>query len=192
MGLARTDHDRRALLRQHEDRDTPLWLLSPTHTTNGTSQPKKQLRPESERPQQPPPCACGRRAVRAAVCGVWRSSAHTNTQLAPPRWLCGQCPSSARRWGCMPVDVAVWAMAPLRGGTAPTRRGRATGKKDQPMTKNSELGCPADTVPITGCNAWVLAIAQRPSSRQSTDTGGFGPMRSCRSARASLRLHSSN
>ena len=92
-------------------------------------------RPESERPQQPPPCACGRRAVRAAVCGVWRSSALTNTQLAPPRWLCGQCPSSARRWGCMPVDVAVWAMAPLRGGTAPTRRGRATGKKDQPNDK---------------------------------------------------------
>ena len=131
---ALTDHERRALLRQHEDRDTPLWLLSPTHTTNGTSQPKKQLRPESERPQQPPPCACGRRAVRAAVCGVWRSSAHTNTQLAPPRWLCGQCQSSAREWGWMPVDVAVWAMAPLRGGTA-TRRGRATGKKDQPNDK---------------------------------------------------------
>ena len=39
LGLARTDHDRRALLRQHEDRDTPLWLLSPTHTTNGPSPP---------------------------------------------------------------------------------------------------------------------------------------------------------
>ena len=40
----------------------------------------------------------------------------------------------------------------------------------------------ADTVPINGCNAWVLAIAKRPSSRQSTDTGGFGPMGSCRSS----------
>ena len=140
LGLARTDHDRRALLRQHEDRDTPLWLLSPTHTTNGTSQPKKQLRPESERPQQPPPCACGRRAVRAAVCGVGRSCAHTNTQIAPPRWLCSQCRPSARRWVWAPW---MWlrAIAPLRGGTAPTTRGRATGKQDQPMTKNSELGC---------------------------------------------------
>ena len=121
-------------------RHAPVVAIANTHHERhfATQQPH---RPESERPQQPPPCACGRRAVRAAVCGVWRSSAHTNTQLAPPRWLCGQCPSSARRWGCMPVDVAVWAMAPLRGGTAPTRRGRATGKKDQPMTKNSELGC---------------------------------------------------
>ena len=114
LGLARTDHDRRALLRQHEDRDTPLWLLSPTHTTNGTSQPKKQLRPESERPQQPPPCACGRRAVRAAVCGVGRSCAHTNTQLAPPRWLCSQCRPSARRWVWMPVDVAACDCAAAR------------------------------------------------------------------------------
>ena len=102
--------------------------------------PKKQLRPGSERPQQPPPCACGRRAVRAAVCGVGRSCAHTNTQLAPPRWLCSQCRSSARRWVWAPW---MWlrAIAPLRGGTAPTTRGRATGKQDQPMTKNSELGC---------------------------------------------------
>ena len=141
LGLARTDHDRRALLRQHEDRDTPLWLLSPTHTTNGTSQPKKQLRPESERPQQPPPCACGRRAVRAAVCGVWRSSAHTNTQLAPPRWLCGQCPSSARRWGCMPVDLAVgrWRRCAeaRRRRDAVVRQERRISR----MTKNSELGC---------------------------------------------------
>ena len=114
LGLARTDHDRRALLRQHEDRDTPLWLLSPTHTTNGTSQPKKQLRPESERPQQPPPCACGRRAVRAAVCGVGWSCAHTNTQLAPPRWLCSQCRPSARRWVWTPVDVAACDCAAAR------------------------------------------------------------------------------
>ena len=98
----------------HEDRDTPLWLLSPTHTTNGTSQPKKQLRPESERPQQPPPCACGRRAVRAAVCGVGRSCAHTNTQLTPPRWLCSQCRPSARRWVWMPVDVAACDCAAAR------------------------------------------------------------------------------
>ena len=71
-------------------------------------------RPESERPQQPPPCACGRRAVRAAVCGVGRSCAHTNTQLAPPRWLCSQCRSSARRWVWMPVDVAACDCAAAR------------------------------------------------------------------------------
>ena len=140
MGLARTDHDRRALLRQHEDRDTPLWLLSPTHTTNGTSQPKKQLRPESERPQQPPPCACGRRAVRAAVCGVWRSSARTNTQLAPPRWLCSQCRSSARRWVWMPVDVAACDCAAARRHGADDTRScdRKAGSADD--KKNSELG----------------------------------------------------
>ena len=119
----------------HEDRDTPLWLLLPTHTTNNTSPPNNHadLSPSTHRSHRR--VHVGRRALRAAVCGVWRSSAHTNTQLAPPRWLCGQCPSSARRWGCMPVDVAVWAMAPLRGGTAPTRRGRATGKKVQPNDK---------------------------------------------------------
>ena len=47
-------------------------------------------------------------------------------------------------------------------------------------------------VSTTGCDPWVLAIAQRSSARQSTDTGGFGPMGSCRSSRASRRLHSSN
>ena len=82
-------------------RHAPVVAIANTHHERhfATQQPH---RPESERPQQPPPCACGRRAVRAAVCGVWRSSAHTNTQLAPPRWLCGQCPSSARRWGACP------------------------------------------------------------------------------------------
>ena len=115
-------------------RHAPVVAIANTHHKRHFTTPKRR-RPEFERPQQPPPCACGRRAVRAAVCGVWRSSARTNTQLAPPRWLCGQCQSSAREWGWMPVDVAVWAMAPLRGGTAPTRRGRATGKKVQPNDK---------------------------------------------------------
>ena len=166
-------------------------MLSPTHTTNGTSQPKKQLRPESERPQQPPPCACGRRAVRAAVCGVGRSCAHTNTQLTPPRWLCSQCRPSARRWVWMPVDVAACDCAAARRHGADDTRScdRKAGSADD---KDQWAWVSADTVPTTGCDPWVLAIAKRPSSRQSTDTGGFGPMGSCRSSRTSRRLHSSN
>ena len=38
-GLARTDHDRRALLRATDPETRRLWFLSPTHTTNGTSPP---------------------------------------------------------------------------------------------------------------------------------------------------------
>ena len=82
-------------------RHAPVVAIANTHHKRHFTTPKRR-KPESERPQQPPPCACGRRAVRAAVCGVGRSCAHTNTQLAPPRWLCGQCPSSARRWGACP------------------------------------------------------------------------------------------
>ena len=80
------------------------------------------------------------------------------------------------------VDVAVWATGWCRrattDGSAHTR-----GRQDQPNDKDPWAWVSADTVPTTGCNPWVLAIALRPSSRQSTDTGGFGPMRSCRSAR---------
>ena len=67
-------------------RHAPVVAIANTHHERhfATQQPH---RPESERPQQPPPWACGRRAVRAAVCGVGRSCAHTNTQIAPPRWL---------------------------------------------------------------------------------------------------------
>ena len=46
-----------------------------------------------------------------------------------------------RGGGCGCPWTWLRAIAPLRGGTAPTTRGRATGKQDQPMTKNSELGC---------------------------------------------------
>ena len=80
------------------------------------------------------------------------------------------------------MDVAVRATGCCRGattdGSAHTR-----GRQDQPNDKDQWARVSADTVLTTGCNPWVLAIALRPSSRQSTDTGGFGPMGSCRSSR---------
>ena len=120
-------------------RHAPVVAIANTHHKRHFTTPKRR-RPESERPQQPPPCACGRRAVRAAVCGVGRSCAHTNTQLAPPRWLCSQCRPSARRWVWMPVDVAACDCAAARRHGADDTRS-CDRKQDQPMTKNSELRC---------------------------------------------------
>ena len=94
-------------------RHAPVVAIANTHHKRHFTTPKRR-RPESERPQQPPPCACGRRAVRAEVCGVGRSCAHTNTQLTPPRWLCSQCRPSARRWVWMPVDVVACDCAAAR------------------------------------------------------------------------------
>ena len=68
------------------------------------------------------------------------------------------------------VDVAVWATGCCRGattdGSAHTR-----GRQDQPNDKDQWAWVSADTVSTTGCDPWVLAIAKRPSSRQSTEPG---------------------
>jgi hypothetical protein len=145
-------------------------------------------RPASGCPQQPPPRACR----QAAVCGGGRSPAHERPQRAAA--LVPTRPSSppvcvGGRWTS--VDVAVRATGCCRGattdGSAHTR-----GRQDQPNDKDQWAWVSADTVSTTGCDPWVLAIAKRPSSRQSTDTGCFWPMGSCRSSRASRRLHSSN
>ena len=126
------------------------------------------------------------------TCGLARYPAHAQPQRAAALVL--MRPTSppvcvGGRWTS--VDVAVWATGCCRGattdGSAHTR-----GRQDQPNDKDQWAWVSADTVFTTGCDPWVLAIALRPSSRQSTDTGGFGPMGSCRSSRASRRLHSSN
>ena len=71
------------------------------------------------------------------------------------------------------MDVAVRATGCCRGattdGSAHTR-----GRQDQPNDKDQWARVSADTVLTTGCNPWVLAIALRPSSRQTTDTGALG------------------
>ena len=137
-------------------------------------------------PQQPPPRACR----QGAVFGGGRYPAHAHPQRAAA--LVPMRPASppvcvGGRWTS--VDVAVWATGCCRGATTD---GSAHTRGDQPNDKDPWAWMSADTVLTTGCDPWVLAIAKRPSSRQSTDTGGFGPMGSCRSSRASRRLHSSN
>ena len=119
LGLARTDHDRRALLRQHEDRDTPLWLPLPTCTTNNTLPPNNHadLSPSTHRSHRR--VHVGRRALRAAVCGVWRSFAHTNTQLAPPRWINMRPVPSQCEW----VGVDVCGCGCVGDGAAARRPG---------------------------------------------------------------------
>ena len=116
----------------------------------------------------------------------------TNTHNALPRWcLCDRhhprcvCEGAGRPWTWL---CGRRAAAEARRPTAAHTRGR----QDQPNDKDQWAWVSADTILTTGYNPWVLAIAKRPSSRQSTDTGGLGPMGSCRSSRASRRLHSSN
>ena len=71
------------------------------------------------------------------------------------------------------MDVAVRATGCCRGattdGSAHTR-----GRQDQPNDKDQWAWVSADTVLTTGCNPWVLAIAKRPSSRQSTTPAALG------------------
>ena len=71
------------------------------------------------------------------------------------------------------VDVAVRATGCCRGattdGSAHTR-----GRQDQPNDKDQWARVSADTVLTTGCNPWVLTIALRPSSRQSTTPAALG------------------
>ena len=54
-------------------------------------------------------------------------------------------------------------------GSAHTR-----GRQDQPNDKDQWARVSADTVLTTGCNPWVLTIALRPSSRQSTTPAALG------------------
>ena len=185
---ALTNHERRALLRATDPETRRLWFLSPTHTTNGTSPPNMAAH------LNPNVSAAAAAACMSAGGRVWwwavsRSRTPT-TRCRAGAYANGITPVCVGgRWTS--VDVAVWATGWCRGattdGSAHTR-----GRQDQPNDKDPWAWVSADTVPTTGCNPWVLAIALRPPSRQSTDTGGFGPMRSCRSARASRRLHSSS
>ena len=141
LGLARTDHDRRALLRQHEDRDTPLWLLSPTHTTNGTSPPNNHTDLSLS-------ARSSRRRVHVAgglsgrPCVVYGGLPHPRTH------------SSRRRAGyaasARPVRVGggacpwMWLCGRWRRRAEARRRRDAVVRQERRfsrMTKNSELGC---------------------------------------------------
>ena len=103
----------------HEDRDTPLWLPLPTCTTNNTLPPNNHadLSPSTHRSHRR--VHVGRRALRAAVCGVWRSFAHTNTQLAPPRWINMRPVPSQCEW----VGVDVCGCGCVGDGAAARRPG---------------------------------------------------------------------
>ena len=141
-GPARTDHQRRVAPRR--PRHAPVVAIANTHHEQHftTQQPR---RPESEHPQKPPPCACGQAGSQAAVCGVWRSFAHTNTQLAPPRWINMRPVPSQCEW----VGVDVCGCGCVGDGAAARRPGadetRPCDKRQESrisrMTKISELGC---------------------------------------------------
>ena len=174
---------------RHGPGDTPAVVpITDTHH-------KRHLPAQYGRRSEPERVRSSRRRVHVGrrPCVVVGGLPLTNTHNALPRWcLCDRhhppvCVGG--RWTS--VDVAVRATGCCRGattdGSAHTR-----GRQDQPNDKDQWAWVSADTVFTTGCDPWVLAIALRPSSRQSTDTGGFGPMGSCRSSRASRRLHSSN
>ena len=185
---ALTDHERRALLRATDPETRRLWFLSPIHTTNGTSPPNMAA------DLNPNVSAAAAAACMSAGGRVWWWAV-SRSRTPTTRCRAGACAKSITpvcvggRWTS--VDVAVWATGCCRGattdGSAHTR-----GRQDQPNDKDQWAWVSADTVSTTGCDPWVLAIAKRPSSRQSTDTGCFWPMGSCRSSRASRRLHSSN
>ena len=174
---------------RHGPGDTPAVVpITDTHH-------KRHLPAQYGRRSEPERVRSSRRRVHVGrrPCVVVGGLPLTNTHNALPRWcLCDRhhprcvCEGAGRPWtwlcgrrGC--------CRGATTDGSAHTR-----GRQDQPNDKDQWARVSADTVLTTGCNPWVLAIAPRPSSRQSTDTGGFGPMGSCRSSRASRRLHSSN
>ena len=106
--------------------------------------------------------------------GGGRYPAHAHPQRAAALVLVRTASSPVcvgGRWTT--VDVAVWATGCCRGattdGSAHTR-----GRQDQPNDKDQWARVSADTVLTTGCNPWVLTIALRPSSRQSTTPAALG------------------
>ena len=128
----------------HEDRDTPLWLPLPTCTTNNTLPPNNHadLSPSTHRSHRR--VHVGRRALRAAVCGVWRSFAHTNTQL--PR------AATLDKYAASAISVRVggggclwmWLCGRWRRCAEARRRRDAAVRQESRisrMTKISELGC---------------------------------------------------
>ena len=121
---------------RHGPGDTPAVVpITDTHH-------KRHLPAQYGRRSEPERVRSSRRRVHVAgglsgrPCVVYGGLPHTRTHSSRRRAGYAVSASPVRvGGGCMPVDVAVWAMAPLRGGTAPTRRGRATGKKVQPNDK---------------------------------------------------------
>ena len=138
---ALTDHERRALLRQHEGRDTPLWLLLPTHTTNNTSPPNNDtdLSLSARSSRRRGHVAGG---LSGRPCVVYGGLPHARTH------------SSRRRAGyaasARPVRVGggacpwMWLCGRWRRCAEARRRRDAVVRQERRfsrMTKNSELGC---------------------------------------------------